>query len=121
MTSDTHVYLELPWPPSTNTYWRYYQGKVLISEQGRKYRRLVQGLALEQKAAVRLPGRLRVRIFAHPPDKRKRDLDNLLKALLDSIQHAGVYQDDSQIDDLWITREAVEPNGVVFVNIDCQL
>ena len=34
------------------------------------------------------------------PDKRKRDLDNLLKAVLDALQAAGTIQNDS--DCQWI-------------------
>jgi crossover junction endodeoxyribonuclease RusA len=41
---------------------------------------------------------------AFPPDRRRRDLDNLPKAVLDSLAHAGVYEDDSQIDLLIIRR-----------------
>jgi crossover junction endodeoxyribonuclease RusA len=44
-------------------------------------------------------------INVYPPDARKRDLDNLLKCLLDSLQTAKVYEDDSQIDYLLIKRE----------------
>lgn len=40
---------------------------------------------------------------AFPPDRRRRDLDNLQKPTLDAMQHAGVYEDDSQVD-LLITR-----------------
>ena len=53
--------------------------------------------------------RLSVLINAYPPDRRKRDLDNILKSLLDALQHARVYPDDSQIDRLTIIRnEALE-------------
>jgi crossover junction endodeoxyribonuclease RusA len=36
------------------------------------------------------------------PDNRRRDLDNLLKATQDSMCYAGIYDDDSQIQDLRI-------------------
>jgi crossover junction endodeoxyribonuclease RusA len=36
-------------------------------------------------------------IEAWRPDERKRDLDNLLKAPLDALTHAGVYLDDHLI------------------------
>ena len=47
-----------------------------------------------------------------------RDLDNVQKALLDSIEHAGVIEDDSMIDDLHTIRKEVIPSaGKVIVTI----
>jgi Holliday junction resolvase RusA-like endonuclease len=46
----------------------------------------------------------RVVVEVYVPDRRKRDLDNLHKGILDSLTHAGVWGDDSQIDDLRIYR-----------------
>jgi len=43
-------------------------------------------------------------IECYPPDRRKRDLDNLGKCIADSLQHARVYADDSQIDFLSFER-----------------
>ena len=60
--------------------------------------------------------RLRVEIEAFPPDKRRRDLDNIFKVLLDSLQHAEVYVDDSQIDYLCVQRMP-ERLGKVLVHI----
>jgi crossover junction endodeoxyribonuclease RusA len=38
-----------------------------------------------------------MRVLAYPPDHRRRDLDNLAKAILDALQHAGVYGNDCQV------------------------
>lgn len=73
---------------------------------------------LEHKHAFDKDARLSVTIYAYPPDRRKRDLDNILKCLLDSLEKAQVFVDDSQIDELIIRR--VRPNdGKVVVNIKC--
>ena len=61
--------------------------------------------------------RLAVQIDAHPPDKRARDLDNMLKAPMDAMQHAGVYDDDSQVDMLTIRRCAIVKGGEIKVAI----
>lgn len=95
----------LPFPPSTNTYWRSVPGKgVLISAGGRQYRSAVHALAVSQGWHKFGDKRLSVSIEAWMPDKRRRDLDNLLKATLDALTHAGVWHDDSQIDALTIIR-----------------
>jgi crossover junction endodeoxyribonuclease RusA len=48
---------------------------------------------------------------AFPPDRRRRDLDNTLKAVCDSLAHVGVYEDDSQIDVLTVRRAQVVAGG----------
>ncbi len=50
--------------------------------------------------------KLHVEIIFYPPDKRLRDLDNYLKALLDAITLTGFWTDDSIIDQLVIYRGA---------------
>jgi crossover junction endodeoxyribonuclease RusA len=107
---------ELPYPPTINTYWRSVKGRVLISKAGREYRQTVCQCTRHTKT-IPLNCRLSVEIDAYMPDKRKRDIDNLPKAILDSLSHAGVWVDDSQIDELKITRMGVEKPGSVFVRI----
>jgi crossover junction endodeoxyribonuclease RusA len=94
----------LPWPPTVNTYWRTVGGRMLISKGGRQYRDAVAELAALHKWPKYGAARLSVQIEAWMPDKRRRDLDNLLKSMLDSLTHAGVWDDDSQIDGLAIWR-----------------
>jgi crossover junction endodeoxyribonuclease RusA len=116
------IEMTLPWPPSVNSYWRHptrgaLAGRHLISEEGRRYRNLVAQTVLVNRTRNKLLGRLAVRIDAYPPDRRRRDLDNILKALLDALTHAGVMEDDSQIDDLHIVRKPLKPNGEIFLTI----
>lgn len=108
--------ITLPWPPSMNSYWRSVGGRVLISKDGREYREHIQALALSLKWPKFHAARVTVEIEAWMPDRRRRDLDNLLKAVLDSLTHAGVWNDDSQIDDLRIVR-APHIGGMLKVRI----
>jgi crossover junction endodeoxyribonuclease RusA len=67
-----------------------------------------------QQAMKGLMSRLEVCIDAYPPDARVRDLDNLLKPALDSMQDYGMFN-DGQIDILRIRR--MEKGGYVRVYI----
>ncbi|MFW5698701.1 MAG: RusA family crossover junction endodeoxyribonuclease [Planctomycetota bacterium] len=108
--------LVLPFPPSVNHYYRRVGSRTLISKAGREYRRTVVAM-LRPRFARPLTGRLHVTIHAHPPDRRRRDLDNLQKCTFDSLQHAGVYEDDSQIDSFTITRCNPVPGGSLRITI----
>jgi crossover junction endodeoxyribonuclease RusA len=96
------ITLTMPWPPSVNKYWRTFQGRMIISAEGRSYRKAVADQVLIQRGAKHYAGKLCVVIEAFRPDNRRRDLDNLLKAVLDGCTHAGVWEDDSNIVDLRI-------------------
>jgi len=113
--------ITLPFPPSTNTYWRAIgRGRVIISKRGREYREEVVYTCIVERGDVApspMEGRLVVTIKAIAPDKRRRDLDNMLKAVLDALEHAKVYENDSQIDDLRITRLPPEKPGRIIVTV----
>ncbi len=121
-TDSTPVFeATLPWPPTVNTYWRHtVRGKlatVYISQEGQAYRKAVNlCLAEHGVKTYELEGDLRVEIEVFPPDRRKRDIDNLLKSLLDSLTHAQVWKDDNQISDLRIYRNPIIA-GMVKVRV----
>lgn len=112
--------LILPYPPSINQYYRVLpKGRVLISKRGRLYRSSVIDLIKRRYPyVIESRDRLDVRIELQPPDRRRRDLDNVLKPLLDSMTYAHVWADDSQIDILLIERGEVCRGGCVIVTIE---
>lgn len=108
--------ITLPFPPSNNTYYRRVGAKTLISAKGRAYCKAVIKACIEAGIS-RQDGRLAVVIKACPPDRRRRDLDNMLKGLLDALTHGGAWEDDSQIDQLAIIRGPIKALGCVEVTI----
>lgn len=86
----------LPFPPSVNRYYRHVGYRTLLSREGREYRAMVLSL-LAGRVGQPLSGQLEVQLDLYPPDARRRDWDNFQKGIWDSLQHAGVYLDDSQV------------------------
>ena len=108
--------LELPYPPSVNHYWRRVGARTLISREGRRFRQSV--LKILAAIGVRpLGSKLDVHVEAYPPDHRRRDIDNIAKALLDALEHGGAYRDDSQIVKLSIEKHEPVPDGKTVVCI----
>jgi crossover junction endodeoxyribonuclease RusA len=111
------IELELPFPPSVNHYYRHVGPRTLISREGRRFREKV--CALLAAAGVRpLTGLLQVEIEVYPPDRRRRDIDNLQKGLLDALEHGGAYRDDSQIVKLVITKCECTWGGKTIVRLE---
>lgn len=106
--------LSLPYPPSINHYWRRVGAKTLISKQGRLYREAVKVMLFGCRP---LDMRLAVEIDLHPPDRRRRDIDNAIKATLDALQHGGAFLDDSQIDRLLVERRECCAGGKCVVRV----
>ncbi len=102
----------LPYPPSVNSYYRSVGFRVLISREGRKYRKMVVS---RLSGARPLEGRLSFTALLYPKDRRRRDVDNVLKSLLDSLAHAGTMHDDSQIKVLHVVMN--EPDGEARVEV----
>lgn len=116
----TVIALSVPYPPTVNTYWRHFidektrAPKSLLSKRAKEYRKRVLAAV---GPCMPLRGRLRVLVELSPPDGRTRDLDNIPKALFDSLQHACVYADDSQIDEFTVRRMPVVVGGACRVTI----
>lgn len=109
--------IELPYPPSGNHMWKHTRGgKHYLADQARSYYEHVSMLVrYEQGASVEYAGRLAVTCHIYPPDKRRRDLDNVWKVVSDSLTKANVWIDDTQIDQLILLRREVIKHGLIRV------
>lgn len=123
------VSFSLPWPPTVNSYWepvarpigkgsRKFRGQLILSDRAKEYRLLAtNAMRLQRVPCGKLTGLLRINLTCFPPDLRDRDLDNLLKGLLDSMAHAGVIRNDADFEEIFMRRGPVVANGRIEVMI----
>ncbi len=115
------ITVTLPWPPSVNKYWRIFGNRKILSENGRAFKAAALKAVAQQLGLIQpwqsLACDLEVQLFAYPPDKRRRDVDNLFKAAIDSLTESGLIVDDSLISKLSIERFGPVKGGLMRVNI----
>ena len=120
MTSNVGVTFTLPFPPSINDYYRRrVKGGVYIDSTGQAFRKaVVERLSFIFKGGKPTTSDIEMQVEMYPKDRRRRDVDNILKPLLDAMEHAGVYKNDSQIKKLTIEKfEPRDKTGSVVVTI----
>lgn len=108
--------LELPWPPSINHYYRVVHGRQVLGQAGRRYREMVESL-LAESPGERLAGPLEIAVELYPPDRRRRDIDNYNKCLLDALTVGGLWEDDSQVRRMAVAMQDPVPEGAVVVRV----
>ena len=114
VTTDLYCVLELTVPPTVNTYYTVSRGRKILSQDGRAYKKALSYLNVEKLQAKEIS--IVVELYAR--DKRRRDLDNILKPLLDGLQGAGLYDDDSQISNIRVTRREQDKRHIVKVYVE---
>lgn len=90
------VVLTLPFPPSMNRLWRVPAGggKPYRSDRYRTWIRAA-GNELKAQRPGRVAGPFAIVVEIGRPDRRKRDADNALKAVLDLLEAHRVIDNDS--------------------------
>lgn len=102
-------YLNLPLPPSLNSYYghhcKFKHATVYIKTKGKEYRSLVLDYVLKNDLQLMASIPLSVDITFVPKTAHKQDVDNILKCALDALTHASVWEDDSLVYKLTITKK----------------
>ena len=91
-------------PPSVNTIWINKPGGRFKSEKGRKFEKEAKTEIKNQYKGKPINNQLKISINLFFKDKRKRDIDNYNKGILDAMTGI-IYQDDSQIEELHVFKK----------------
>lgn len=113
--------LTIQYPPSANSLYRsIVRGKfatVIISKKGRQFFADI-AKQFADEGVKPMDGDIEIWIEATPPDRRKRDLDNLNKAIFDCLQKGGCIFDDSQIKKMHSKFLKPEKPGMVEIRLE---
>jgi len=116
----TSIELWIPYPPSANHIWRTGGKRVYRSPKYMKWR---EDAAVETlrpgnqfKRKHKIIGPYKLTVTAARPDKRKRDLDNILKPISDFLMFIGAIESD-HLCDMICARWSTEGEGV-YVRVE---
>ena len=112
------IALNLPYPPSINAYWLASGHRRYISKRGVLFRQAVADYVSEWNVSKLGDQPVMIHIVLQPRSKKLMDIDNCAKAILDSIEHAGVINSDVQVERLVIERGQTIKGGGCRVLIE---
>lgn len=107
----------LPWPPSTNTIWRRFGRRIIKSKRYTEFETNASA-ALAELTYSTLEGDVEVIIELYPPTRRRFDIDNYIKAVLDVLTQNRVWNDDSQVTVLHVAKGVCTDQGAAVVTIN---
>ena len=111
------ILLSIPYPPSGNHMWKKGQGRTYLTKRAIAYYSQVAWIIKSSGLAMQIEERLEVEVDIYPPDRRKRDLSNVIKVVEDACTKAGLWQDDSQIDRLVLQRMPPIKDGAIALRV----
>lgn len=110
------LFLELPLPPTINSYYQYRGFRRFVGPEGRKFKADVAQIV--GKVPTRFGNsRLSLTVHLHFRDRRRADISNRIKALEDALVQAGLFDDDSQIDEEHTYRSSIIKEGKTRIEI----
>jgi crossover junction endodeoxyribonuclease RusA len=121
------ISLTLPYPPTVNHYKQV--GRLALTKKGKLYQPRITSektkrfyyevwFMVKQYQFVSFGDKsLKIEIDVYPPDARKRDIDNVIKPTCDSLQKAGLFNDDYQIGLITVKRCSIMKQGQILVRL----
>jgi crossover junction endodeoxyribonuclease RusA len=116
----------LPYPISTNLYWRRVGNSIVVSKHAQAYKRYAALTAQLSKQKLH-SGDVHIIVIVHPktnkdgtPSKVLLDLDNCLKVIFDALNGVS-YHDDKQIKKIWAEYGEPMKSGGVTVHVRAML
>lgn len=107
----------LPFPPSVNGLWRASKkGNVYRSPKYAEWRTRAMWQVSAQAKRQKIDGPYKLTVLAVKPDKRQRDLDNILKAISDALVSAAVIESDHLCQ--WIEARWVPDGPECLVTVE---
>lgn len=91
--------IKIPFPPTANHIWARGGKRTYLTKEYQSFLKIVS-LAIKRAEEARPlfgANAYAVRLVVYPPDRRVRDLDNLIKPVLDALTRAGLWLDDSRV------------------------
>lgn len=106
-------------PPSVNHYLFVYRGRKIKSKKAREYEETAEiERIMFDTTNNSSETTYSVNLVFNLPDKRKRDIDNMLKVLLDVIVKKEIISDDSKIVHITASKRFLDGvKGTVNVKI----
>jgi crossover junction endodeoxyribonuclease RusA len=110
------IRIVLPFPPSVNRLWRTTKGGGMYrSPEYAAWRKQAEWAVAGQVKGKKIAGEYTLEITAVKPDKRRRDLGNLEKAVSDILQHAKVIEDDYLCQEIHIRWSKTGPECEIIL------
>ena len=117
-TKNRGIEFTLPFPPSVNNWLRIMRGRAVKSKEYRAWQEGA-GMVVSTLYAgelVNTPG-VEVTIWLDPPNRRRFDIDNRVKPILDAME-GYIYTNDYYVDKLTVYRGRLVTGGQARVFVE---
>jgi crossover junction endodeoxyribonuclease RusA len=113
------IILTLPLPPTINNgYWKFHGHRRFLTTEAKNFKAEVD-FAVRQANIMPLgKSRISLTVTLYFKDKRVNDLSNRIKALEDALVQSGLFDDDGQIDELYLRRGGILKGGKCEIEIN---